>query len=232
MTSCAFKWNSLRSYIASRRENFPLYPLTLSFPPLMSFRRIMSFRAKREIFPSVQAERKISPHYVRRNDKLCVQVEFAQVLHCIAARKLSPLPLNPVISAPHVIPTDHVISSAARNLSLFSLPPPFPPQRVGSGARGPCRSHSRMLAVPCPCSREPRGCPRQFWRACPGRSPVPGLPAAPWIGVHPPPRPRGRGLTFHAIPATIAVRRHVESGRVLPGRRNTWVKVASRPGRR
>ena len=195
--------------------------LPLSFRLPLSFLLPLSFRAQREISPPLPLLPTVISSEARNLSRYpCCHCHFER------SEKSFPLRLNPITSA------HHVISSAARNLSLFSHPPPFPPQRVGSGARGPCRSHSRMLAVPCPCSREPRGCPRQFWRACPGRSPVPGLPAAPWIGVHPPPRPRGRGLTFHAIPATIAVRRHVESGRVLPGRRNAWAKVAIRPGRR
>jgi len=83
-------------------------------------------------------------------------VEFAQVLHCIAARNLSPVLLNPVISA------HHVISSEARNLSLFSLPPSSP-----HNARDPARAaHAGPIHVcsqchaPVPVSRgDARGNP-------------------------------------------------------------------------
>ena len=87
-TECPFIWGHFLSQAG--------IPRSVISPPC-------HFERSEKSFPPVQAERKISPHYVRRNDKLCVQVEFAQVLHCIAVRKLSPLPLNPVIPARHAL---------------------------------------------------------------------------------------------------------------------------------
>jgi|GEM_PF-2335977 len=63
MTSCAFKWNTLRSCISSQRE---IFPRCLCCP--LSFRVPVSFRAQREIFPYRPGGTEISPHCVRRND--------------------------------------------------------------------------------------------------------------------------------------------------------------------
>ena|GEM_PF-6342238 len=125
--------------------------LPLSFRLPLSFLLPLSFRAQREISPPLPLLPTVISSEARNLSRYpCCHCHFER------SEKSFPLRLNPITSA------HHVISSAARNLSLFSLPPSSP-----HNARDPARAaHAGPIHVcsqchaPVPVSRgDARGNP-------------------------------------------------------------------------